>query len=360
MLTQTNQYPHQVKSRKMSNIRTFSSKNDIRLQACEWISKFDRGLTESEEQEFSAWVNISEAHRQNLFDMAKTWDDLSVLHQLNGLFPLHTSRNKGHKAFSYPVIRNIAASVIIVASLAWLFDAQFMLPKQNNALLALNAQTKVGEDRVINLSDGSVVHLNTNSYVSVDFTENQRKITLVKGEAHFDVAHDELRPFVVNAGNRTVTAVGTAFNVQIGTSSDVELIVTDGKVLVKSNQDTDDVSITHPLAGKGQLMTAGYKAIISKATLQQAAISKDQIQHDLAWQQGMLVFHGEPLAEALNEISRYTSIHFDLADEQVKQRRVAGYFKAGDIPGLLFALENNFNIVYTKRDEQTIVLSSGS
>jgi transmembrane sensor len=88
-------------------------------------------------------------------------------------------------------------------------------------------------------------------------------------------------------------------------------------------------------------------------------LSNEQVQSDLAWQQGMLVFHGEPLSEALKEISRYTSINFTLADDQVKQRRVAGYFKAGDIQGLLFALKNNFNITYSKRDDQTIVLSSG-
>lgn len=344
----------------MSNIRTFSSKNNIRLQACEWISKFDRGLSENEEQTFSAWVNISETHRQSLFDMAQTWDDLSVLHQLNGLFPLQASLAKRNKVLSYPVIRNIAASVLLVGCLAWLFDAQFMHSQQSNVLMALNVETLVGEDRVINLADGSVVHLNTDSHISVDFSDNQRNIILLKGEAHFDVAHDEQRPFIVKAGNRTVTAVGTAFNVQIGASSDVELIVTDGKVLVKSDQNSSELAGTHPLAGKGQLMTAGYKAIISQQNLQQSAVSSEQIQHDLAWQQGMLVFHGEPLVEALREITRYTSIHFALADEQVKQRRVAGYFKAGDIEGLLFALENNFNIIYTKRDEKTIELSSGT
>jgi transmembrane sensor len=344
----------------MSNIRNFSSKSNIRLQACEWISKLDRGLNENEVQSFSAWVNTSETHRQTLFDMAQTWDDLSVLHQLNGLFPLQASLNKRQPRKSYLSIRNLAASVLLIGCLAWLFETQLMTLQQNTDLIALDVQTTVGEDRVINLADGSVVHLNTDSHISVDFSDKQRNILLVRGEAHFDVAHDEQRAFIVKAGDRTVTAVGTAFNVQLDTSNDVELIVTDGKVLVKSVQDIDESDVTHPLAGNGQLVTAGYKAIISKPNLKQSAVSNEEIQHALAWQQGMLVFHGEPLSEALKEITRYTSIQFDLADEQVKQRRVAGYFKAGDISGLLFALENNFNIIYTKLNEQTIVLSSGS
>jgi transmembrane sensor len=160
-----------------------------------------------------------------------------------------------------------------------------------------------------------------------------------------------------------VTAVGTAFNVQINSAHQFELLVTDGKVLVKNK--TDNLPITTfpesslPLDGLGELMIAGQKALISQQSIQQLTLSNEEVQSDLAWQLGMLVFHGEPLAEVLQEISRYTSINFTLADDQVKQRRVAGYFKTGDIQGLLFALENNFNIVYSKSEDQTIVLSSG-
>ena len=233
----------------------------------------------------------------------------------------------------------------------------------NPSLLVFNAQTSVGEHRMMSLADGSVIHLNTDSLVSVDFSDARRDVHLLRGEAHFEVAHDEKRPFVVKAANNTVTAVGTAFNVQITSAKNFELLVTDGKVLVKNKQQNQQIvnstESSHALDGVGELMIAGQKAVIGQQSIEQLTLSNEQIQSDLAWQQGMLVFHGEPIALALQEISRYTSIHFTLADEQVKQRRVAGYFKAGDIQGLLFALENNFNIVYSKLDDQTIVLSSG-
>lgn len=347
----------------MNNVQTFSSKQDIQQQACEWISRFDRGLSELEDKAFSDWVNISNSHRQCLFEVAQTWDELSVLNELSTLFPLQDNHSGRAKRLSIRKTLAIAASFVFVSCLAWLSTPNIS-SIGDPSLLVLDAETSIGEQKVVSLADGSVIHLNTDSLVIVDFSNTQRNVNLVRGEAHFEVAHDESRPFIVKAADNTVTAVGTAFNVQINNAHQFELLVTDGKVLVKNQLDNLPIipaeESSHPLESSGELMVAGQKAVVSQQSIQQLTLSNQQVQNDLAWQQGMLVFHGEPLAEALQEISRYTSINFTLADEQVKQRRVAGYFKAGDIQGLLFALENNFNIVYSKQDDQTIVLSSGT
>lgn len=345
----------------MNKIQTFSSKQDIHQQACQWISRLDRGLSDIEEQDFAGWIKISKTHRETLFEVAETWDDLSVLHELSGLFPPTNKHIHQRDVFSFKTRYAIAASFVFmfISSVALLVNTQFVSPAVNPSLLVLNVGTSVGEHRIVPLADGSAIHLNTDSAVSVNFSDTHRHITLLKGEAHFDVAHDEQRPFIVKAADNTVTAIGTAFNVQITSDNNFELLVTDGKVLVKNKQQVaDSVESTLSLDGVGELMVAGQKALINQHSILQQTLSNEQIQSDLAWQQGMLVFHGEPLFEALQEISRYTSIHFTLADEQAKQRRVAGYFKAGDIQGLLFALENNFNIVHSQRAPQSIVLSS--
>jgi transmembrane sensor len=350
----------------MNNIQAFNSKQDIQQQACEWVSRFDRGLRSDEEQDFSKWINTSKTHQKCLFEAAQTWDDLSVLHELSGLSPIKDKHVSQRKVFSYKTRVAIAASFafMVISCLALIINTQLIYSAADSSLLVFETRTSIGENRALTLVDGSVIHLNTDSVVSVDFSDTRRDVTLLRGEAHFEVAHDEQRPFVVKAGDNTVTAVGTAFNVQITNAHQLELLVTDGKVLIKNKQQSNPISpvseFSHPLDSDGELMVAGQKALINQKSIQQLNLSYEQVQTDLAWQQGMLVFHGEPLAEALQEISRYTSIRFTLADEQVKQRRVAGYFKAGDIQGLLFALENNFNIVYDKLDEQTIVLSSGS
>jgi transmembrane sensor len=346
----------------MNNVQEFSSKKNILQQACEWISRFDRGLNKTEEQAFADWVNISKTHRTTLFEVAQTWDDLSVLNELSTLFPLTNTQARQTHIFANNKVRGIAASFafVFVSCLAWLVNTQIMSAMAAPSLLVFSTETSVGEQRILPLADGSVIHLNTDSLVSVDFSDSRRDVHLLRGEAHFDVAHDENRPFIVKAADNTVTAVGTSFNVQLTNSHQLELLVTDGKVLVEDKPDNNSIAESaHPLEGFGELMIEGQKALISQQSIQQLEMSNEQIQNELAWQQGMLVFHGEPLSEALQEISRYTSIKFTLADDQVKQRRIAGYFKAGDIQGLLFALENNFNIVYLKLDEQSIVLSSG-
>lgn len=350
----------------MTNVQTFSSKQDIQQQACEWISRFDRGLSDNEDKAFSDWVNISNTHRQCLFDVAQSWDEFSVLNELSTLFPLRDNHIQHTNVWFSRKTIGMAASIgfVVISCLTWFMNTQVLSSGADSSALVFNAQTSIGEQRVISLADGSVIHLNTDSVVSVDFSDTRRNINLLRGEAHFEVAHDEARPFIVKAADNTITAVGTAFNVQINSPHQFELLVTDGKVLVKNKTDglpiSPDVEPSYALDGIGQLMIAGQKAVISQESIQPLTLTSEQVQSDLAWQQGMLVFHGEPLAIALQEISRYTSINFTLADEQVKQIRVAGYFKAGDIQGLLFALENNFNIVYSKRADQSIILSSGT
>jgi transmembrane sensor len=79
---------------------------------------------------------------------------------------------------------------------------------------------------------------------------------------------------------------------------------------------------------------------------------------DLSWQQGELIFRGESLETALREISRYTSYHFELADNQLKKLQIAGLFRTDDIDGLLAALEQNFAIDHQRIDNQTILLKA--
>ncbi len=349
----------------MSNVTAFISKEDIHQQACEWISKIDRGLTQSEKAELQQWVQITDTHGQILFETAALWDDLSALNELKGLFPLRNKEEVTRKAYSDKTRWAVAASIalMVMVSVSWFVSQQVMQP----ALMVNNvgqiAETQMGEQKPVSLADGSVVHLNTNSLISIQFTQQERRIVLQRGEAHFDVFHDESRPFVVEANGNTVTAVGTAFNVHLMDSREFELLVTEGKVLVKdallaSLKQSGPMLQEHALQGKGILMGSGEKAVFNGDVAKSEKLSLDQVQRDLAWQQGMLVFQGEPLMDALEEVSRYSPIHFEILDESVKERRVAGYFKAGDINGLLFALKNNFQIEHQRVGKDKITLSA--
>ncbi len=341
------------------------NKDAIQEQACVWVSKMDRGLSLAEKNEFIYWVNQSELHREILFDFARLWDDLSVLNELSALFPIEKQKAKKRtksKITKFAMAASIALAVLVGNYFHFAIPSHEQITAQQFTEIK-NLKTVVGQQASFSLSDGSIIQLNTNSLVKINFSENKRLLTLVKGEARFDVAKDKTRPFTVTVGNKSFTALGTIFNVEKKSDQEMELVVTEGKVLItKASALLDTISeVFSELPSKqlpGVLVKSGEKAIIEKdiqAPVQK--VSLDQVQKDLAWQQGMLIFEGESLAEALKEVSRYTSTHFEIADQKLANIKVAGYFKAGDIEGLLQSLHSNFNINFEKTHRNSIRLS---
>ena len=346
----------------MNNIRQFSSKEDIQEQACLWVSRLDRGIKSDEKIDLDTWLAESNAHRQALLDAASLWDDMSVLNELSGLFPQPTARQASQKrVLPKNAVWGIAATFLVMAiAVGVIVQRTWLNTAPEFAAVSQKVQTGVGEQKNVTLSDGSQLHLNTNSLVTVDFTSSARNIVLLKGEAHFEVAHDQTRPFSVTAGNNTVTAVGTAFNMQYVDDNAFELVVTDGKVLVKdrfkASSSNESLFGKRPVTEEGLLMFAGEKATVLGKVEARESMSQNEIDDDLAWQQGMIVFKGEPLESVLLEIGRYTPVRFHISNDSLRKRRVAGYFKVGDIDGLLSALESSFNITYEKVTETSIEL----
>lgn len=347
----------------MNNVHQFSSKEDIQAQASLWISRLDRGLSSDEQTELKSWIAESQSHRKALTEMASLWDDMSVLNELSGLFP-HSAKKVETGRLKTLVNQarwSVAAGFMLMAVAVGMIVHQ-VLPEgpQEIARVTQKISTGVGEQKNIVLADGSTVHLNTNTVLTVDYANDMRSLVLLKGEAHFDVAHDTSRPFVVTAGDNTVTAVGTAFNMQYVEDNAFELVVTEGKVLVKDRfspfANSSSLFSDEPVTAEGLLMFAGEKAKVKGELEERKNLSKTDIDDDLAWQQGMIVFKGEPLSAVLDEISRYTSVRFSVESEKLSNQRVAGYFKVGDINGLLSALKNSFDIDHRKVGENRILL----
>ena len=346
----------------MSTIKQFYRKEDIQEQASLWVSRIDRGLSEVEIESLSQWVALSATHQEALFDMASYWDDLSVLNELSVLFPLEKSNAKSKWR-----MLAIAASFMVFCFIGGhlIFNSQFSpLIQEETQDYVKTLTTPIGQQTTFSIPDGTRIQLNTNSVVEVKYSSNYRQLTLVRGEAKFDVAKDKLRPFSVTVGEQSFTALGTVFNVQKNSELEMELVVTHGRVLVTSadksiEQITASLKEVSDKALPGLLVSTGEKVVIIENT--HKAVEKlplDKLQRDLAWQQGMLIFEGEPLSEALADVSRYTAIQFDVVDPQLSELKVAGYFKAGDIDGLLASLNSNFNIVHRKDAENIIHLTS--
>ena len=353
----------------MINISPFHTKAQIQEKACLWISRMDRGLSPIEKKELVIWCNQNTIHHRTLLEMASYWDDISVLNELSGLFPLEKAKKSSN---ILPAIA-LAASVAIISlfSINAILNKSFLpfLPSLDEQALTQTQtlMTPIGEHNSFTMSDGTHIQLNTNSIVEVAYTPSFRQLTLVQGEARFDVAKDKSRPFTVTSGEKSFTALGTIFNVQKSDESEMELMVTEGRVLItKANEALEIIKQTLLTANEktpqselpGILVISGEKAMIVKHSEPPVRkVSLDQVQRDLAWQQGMLIFDGEPLSKALLEVSRYTSSQFKILDADVGDIKVSGYFKANDIDGLLASLNSNFNISYSKSADSTISLA---
>jgi transmembrane sensor len=156
-----------------------------------------------------------------------------------------------------------------------------------------------------------------------------------------------------------VQAVGTAFSLEITSDQQIELIVTEGKVLVGVHQSHGGPTEVMPvvLAPFSVTVIAGEQLTLGFPDEEITEVSPEEIEVKLSWRQGNLIFQGESLEEAVAEIGRYTTVEFVILDDDLRKVRIAGLFKAGDVDGLLAALRENFDIAYQRNSDGKILLS---
>lgn len=169
------------------------------------------------------------------------------------------------------------------------------------------------------MPDGSVITLNTDTLVDVAYSATERLVVLNRGEALFSVAHDPERPFRVRAGDRFVQAVGTTFNVRRGSGNDVRVTVSEGTVKVMR-----EPAATRGHATEEVTVRAGEQAVVADAVAEVHPLEAVQLEANLAWQRGLLIYQGEPLDSVLADIARYTTVRFSIADESIRRTRVGG------------------------------------
>jgi transmembrane sensor len=206
----------------------------------------------------------------------------------------------------------------------------------------------VGEQKKITLTDGSVVQLNTNSQVMINFSAEKRLIQLVKGEALFRVEKDKNRPFTVMVNEQSYTALGTVFALRKSSNAEVTLTVTEGKVLL-----TDTASVAQipehfteldEFDLPGLVIHPNEQAIAKNGKAQQIdQLPRAVVSQQLAWQHGMLIFNDQPLSSVLTEVERYTQTQFELSPE-LASIRVGGSYHTGDIDTFLSSLKQNFSL----------------
>jgi transmembrane sensor len=191
--------------------------------------------------------------------------------------------------------------------------------------------TQVGGFARARLTDGSTVELNTGTRLTVHMDDASRRVELVAGEATFSVAHEPARPFIVSAGEATVRAVGTRFNVRRRMES-VDVLVTQGTVRVaRARSDGPGVS-------SSALVSAGESALIAATHIDRAPVTPALADRALAWHHGSLEFESSTLAEIVAEFNRYNERRIVIDDPDLATMQIGGRFSATNPDGFVHVL----------------------
>ena len=343
-------------------------RSDVTAEACAWIAQFETGdMTPEDFAAFREWMQRSPRHASEMKRLAHLSQNLDVLTEMAE--PLEDAMTQFREIVARrkrPFWRRasvaFASAVMLVCAAGGAYFYQsFDRPDANEPVMIATA---IGdyEERV--LPDGSVVELNSNSHIELEFTREERKIRLLRGEAFFRVASNPARPFVVAAGDNQVTAVGTAFAVRLFDVEDqLEVTVPDGRVAVSTPPALTAAAGAGAAAqaeAKTDLLVlkAGQNIVVSPLaeTAPIIEMSQRDLQRKLSWQEGLFDFSETPLIDVIEEVSRHTAMQIEIADPQLRNLKFGGVFRTGETTALLHALEASFDIEVEYVDDQHVRL----
>lgn len=319
---------------EMENIIRFPDAGTIEAEAAEWLVRLDSGTLSGEDYAaYREWLARSPAHRDTFTRLSAVWASLDAAKTYADPLPGGAAGNTAPAKNSRVWRWKIAAAAVMVLVVGGL--AYWNRPEPAPVVTAY--ETPVGAQRTVALADGTTVLLNTASRIEVAYSHRERDVRLVRGEAYFDVTHDAKRPFVVLSGARQVRDIGTAFAVRLA-GRVLEVTVAKGVV---------ELAVTPAAEASAQrlaVLNAGQSAAFDRKLAYVKHLSSGELNRQLSWREGVLVYAGEPLAEVVSDISRYTKIQISLADPAIADLPVGGYFEVGKVRSVFDALENNFGI----------------
>ena len=312
--------------------------------ASQWLAKRDRGLTPAEQDAYLQWLRADPRHAEAMTRHAATLERMMNLGEWQPALSAEPNpdlfaplpRRRPWLAWSGTLA---AAAAVAVALVAW-------WPQPQPETVAPKSHLRVNERQA--LVDGSLVELKDGTRFEVLFTESERRLRLIEGEAHFTVARNPDRPFIVDAGGVAVRAVGTAFNVRLS-ADNVEVLVTHGRVQVDA-----------PTATALPELTMGERATVSLAAVSEAVqlarLSPVQVREELAWQAPRLQFYETPLADAVAEFNRHSGgRRLVLRSSALGAVPIGGTFRVDNVEGFVRLLDITLDIRGEERSGEIIL-----
>jgi transmembrane sensor len=303
-------------------------RDPVQVRAAEWFLRLDDPQVSLEETlEWQRWMQADARHAQAFVRMEEAGKVLREMKRPEiGQAPLTLALSPrwGERGGRLALAASVAA--VATGVLWYLNDAPGVV------------QTAVGENRSLRLEDGSRITLGGGTQLRVSFDDQSRHIELSHGEAFFVVAREAARPFTVNAGDATVRAVGTEFNVRRGRDR-VVVAVVEGRVMVEP--------VASPAGGAARReplrLDAGQQTTIDAAGMAAPARLANP-DTATAWRSGRLIFRGEPLRHVVEDVNRYAAKPVMLGDAALGDFRFTGTVLNDNVGGWIASLESVFGL----------------
>ncbi len=331
--------------------RRASEHETIEATAAAWLAQRDDGLDAAAAAEFELWRRKDPRHEAAVARLETTWHTLQQLRDFRPAARMHPDRDllAGAAPRRYvfrPAWGALAAAALIALGAVWWVRPE---PGATPARSIHYVTTTGGYQRGV-LPDGSVVELNANTELHVDYGAAERTVQMIRGEAHFSVAANPHKPFVVEARGLKVRALGTAFNVRL-TQTEIEVLVTEGKVEVRQ----ESQPVAPPLLA-GERLVWSEKPADTKPVPEVGPVASEVMREALAWQRLRLVFTDTPLAEVIEQFNRHNQVQLQLADPVLATLPIGGSFRPENVEAFVRLLVSDGSIVIERPHAQLIVL----
>jgi len=333
---------------------TDEPRKDARLssleQASEWLLRMDNpARTEEDVNEWLRWCDEDSENLAAFEAFQSDWRDLDALkvdaHTEEpapgpGPGPGRVSDDLERETRRLSISRmqrwKLAVPLAVAACLALVAVAVILLPHERELSIPREQVAAMQTNRAATLPDGSRVILNAQTSINVDFNGSKRNLELSAGEAYFKVKHDRQHPFIVHAGDISVTAIGTAFDVRREPDG-VTVTVEEGTVEIAGNV----------LATKG-LPTmwraeAGYRLTYSSQG-RTAMIASVDTSSALKWRSGELAYVWEPLGAVVEDLNRYSEHKVIIKDPAIAQLRFTGTVFTASLADWVKAIETAYPV----------------
>ena len=309
--------------------------------AVDWLMRRAAGpLPQAEAQAFEAWLGACDENRKAYEEVEWIWAAAAAA---EGEPRLQARRRRVQQSLGGLHVGRRAVAAALVAAVVGAGGLGFHVLTGPRPLATQAFRTAIGQQATVTLPDGSLITLNTDTVVRTRANADRRLVYLDKGQAFFKVAKDRRHPFVVAAAGRTVTALGTAFDVRVDGGA-LKVVLVEGKVRVESEKPAPVSKAPPPTPGAPE--PAGSQATEMSAGSQLVArtdgdwrLTRTDVARETSWLDHQMVFDDEALGDIVAEMNRYTTHKMVIDDPVLARRRLSGIYTIGDLAAFSEALK---------------------